>query len=404
MATAPVVHESETPPLITPSAPRQRRLHLWLTALWCVLPIYIAVHIIFAALTYLTALFRVGEYSDTRLPVASLLHSWFRWDSGLFTSIATKGYTSPALTAFFPFYPLLERAVMVVTHDAFKAGLLIANVALLGAFVVLYRLVQEDFDADSAYRAVLYLAVFPTAFFLAAAYNESVFLVFTLLSFYAMRRGHWWLAGGLGFLAALTRSAGLILLVPFCYEYLRQRQFRLTKIRFSLLGAAMIPLATALFAAYCNLLFHNPLAFVRAQSIWHRQFQAPWQGIMNAISKINQFGFLSFYSIHNVIDLAAVLLMLVLLALCFVGPYAFSRQQRSYALYAATLMLFITTSAATDLTPLVSDARFTLEMFPLFITMVLLGKRSHLHTNIVLVSTSLMAFLLLLFLTGRWIV
>lgn len=404
MATVPVVHESETPPLLIPASPRQGTMHPWLTALWRILPIYIAVHIIFIALTYLAALFRVGEYSDTRLPIASLLHSWFRWDSGLFTSIAMKGYDAAWQTAFFPLYPLLERAVMVVTHDAFNAGLLIANVALLGAFVVLYRLVQEDFDTDTAYRGVLYLAVFPTAFFLAAAYNESVFLLCTLLSFYAMRRGHWWLAGGLGFLAALTRSAGLILLVPFCYEYLRQRQFHLAKIRLSLLGAAIIPLATALFAAYCNLLFHNPLAFVRAQSIWHRQLQAPWQGIVNAISKIRQYGFLSFYTIHNVIDLAAVLLMLVLLVLSFVGPYAFSRQQLSYALYAATLMLFITTSAATDLTPLVSDARFTLEMFPLFITMALLGKRSHLHTNIVLVSTALMTFLLLLFLTGHWMV
>lgn len=395
--------ESEHATLM-PLPPPQRMWQPWCSALLHVFPIYVAMHLIFAALTYLAALFHLGEFSGTRLPTASLLHSWFRWDSGQFTAIATKGYDASWHTAFFPLYPLLERAGMVVTHDAFKAGLLISNMALLVAFVVLYRLVQEDFDADTAYRTVLYLAVFPTAFFLAAAYNESCFLVFTLLSFYAMRRGHWWLAGGFGFLAALTRSAGLLLLVPFCYEYLRQYQFHITKVRFSLLGGAIIPLAPAMFAAYCGFLFHNPLAFVRAQAVWHRQFQAPWQGISNAITAINAHGFLSFYSIHNVIDLSAVLLMHLLLVLCFLGPYKFPRQHLSYGLYALALLLFISTSAATDATPLVSDARFMLEMFPLFVTMAMIGKRCQLNSSIVLVSTSLMTFLLLLFLTGHWIV
>ena len=68
-----------------------------------------------------------------------------------------------------------------------------------------YRLVEEDFDQERAYRTVLYLSVFPTSFFLAAAYNESLFLCFSLLSFYEMRHGRWWLAGLFGFLAGLTR-------------------------------------------------------------------------------------------------------------------------------------------------------------------------------------------------------
>lgn len=97
--------------------------------------------------------------------------------------------------AFFPLFPLLERGLAVVVGDPFVAGLLISNVATLGMFMVLYRLVAEDFGAEHAWRSVLYLAVFPTAFFFAVAYNESLFLFSALLSFYYMRKGYWWLAG-----------------------------------------------------------------------------------------------------------------------------------------------------------------------------------------------------------------
>jgi 4-amino-4-deoxy-L-arabinose transferase-like glycosyltransferase len=55
--------------------------------------------------------------------------------------------------------------------------------------MVPYQLVREDFGSEIAERAVLYLAIFPTAFFFAAAYNESLFLCLALLSFYYMRHG-----------------------------------------------------------------------------------------------------------------------------------------------------------------------------------------------------------------------
>src|SRR5260370_18121499 len=66
-------------------------------------------------------------------------------------------------------------------------------------------------------RLLLYLCIFPTAFFFFAAYNESLFLLFTASSFLAMRRQQWWLAGILGLFAALTRSAGIFLVIPYLY-------------------------------------------------------------------------------------------------------------------------------------------------------------------------------------------
>src|SRR5437764_1855911 len=196
----------------------------WFNAFKNVLPIYISIHLAFFVITCLAALFIIPDFSWKALPIDTLWQSWYRWDSVHFSYLATHGYTDWWRTAFFPLFPLLERYLAVVTGDPFIAGLIISNVAGLGMLVVLYRLVEEDFDSDRAYRTALYLSIFPSAFFFAAAYTESLFLLLALLGFYYMRKGNWWLAGACGFFATLTRSTGLLLLVPFCYEYLRQHQ------------------------------------------------------------------------------------------------------------------------------------------------------------------------------------
>src|SRR6266567_408880 len=237
----------------------------WKESFWGVLPIFIATRVAFFLLTYVATLFSLKNFSAGSLRLNTLLHAWLRWDSGHFIAIATKGYDLPYRTAFFPLFPLLERGLALLTSDPFVAGLIIANIACLAMFTALYRLVREDFDAEWAFRTVLYFSVFPTAFFFAAAYNESLFLVLTLLSFYHMRRGNWWLAGLFGLLASLTRSAGLVLFLPFCYEYLRQHQFSSKNIRFDSLSSLGIPAGLALFALYCYYKFHDLLAFSHAQ-------------------------------------------------------------------------------------------------------------------------------------------
>src|SRR5947209_17034939 len=229
----------------------------WLSALKEILPVYIAVHLAFLLLTYLATLFAFTpkNFSLYSLPLSTLVQSWDRWDSNHFVEIATKGYDVAYRTAFFPLFPMLEGGLGALLHNPFVAGLIISNLAGLAMLTVLYRLVAEDFGTERAWRSVLYLALFPTAFFFAAAYNESLFLCLTLLSFYYMRRGRWWLAGLCGFLASLTRSAGLFLLLPFLYEYLRQHEFTLSKIHLNIVSGLAIPGGLVVFAFYCYLRF-----------------------------------------------------------------------------------------------------------------------------------------------------
>lgn len=379
----------------------------WYLALKNVLPVYISTHMAFLILTYLATLFIVGNFSPQALRISMLLHFWFRWDSGQFTYIAVHGYGTAWRTAFFPLFPLLEGIPTLLTGhgDPFVMGLVIASLADLGTLVVLYQLVQYDFDQEQAWRAVLYLSVFPTAFFLVAAYNESLFLCLALLSFYQMRCGQWWLAGLAGFLASLTRSVGVLLLIPFCYEYLRQRAFNMKALRLDGISGLAIPAGLALFAGYCAIRFQDILAFSHAQSSgWKRQLQFPWVGLNNAWNVISRDHILSFNSIHNVMDASAMLLMLLLVVCCFVGPWKFSRDQRSYALFAASLYLFLLLFPSADTFPLQSLSRLVLEVFPAFLVLAAMGKNRQFHLYYLVLSVSLLSFMLLQFLTGRWIV
>ena len=383
----------------------------WFNAFKNVLPIYISIHLAFFVITCLAVLFVIPDFSWKVLPINTLWQSWYRWDSVHYSYLAMHGYTDWWRTVFFPLFPLLERYLALVVGDPFIAGLVISNVAGLGMLIVLYRLVEEDFDSERAYRTALYLSVFPTAFFFAAAYTESLFLLLALLSFYCMRQGNWWLAGVFGFFATLTRSTGLLLLLPFCYEYLRQHQFKLKTIHFDVFGGTLIGAALGLFMLYCYHRFHSFFPFTRAEHfMWSRDPQSPWFIIKNVIAGIAQSnGLLSFHALRNIIDASQILFILVLIILAVVGPWRFPRRLWVYAIYAIVLFVVLQTSPVRvnpirGPFPLQSFPRYMLEVFPAFIVLAGLGKYRTVHLSYVMVSGVVLFVLLSLFLTGHWVV
>ena len=395
---------------VTPRVNEERAESFWMqwyNALERVFPIYLATHLAFFVTTCLSVLFTFKDFSWQALPLFTLWHSWDLWDSTNFTMIAKYGYTSFNGMVFFPLYPLLERGLMYLTHvNPFLAGLIISNLAGLGIFVVLYRLVREDFSAEQAERAVLYLALFPTAFYLASGYNESLFIFLAVLNFYQLRRGHWWWAGFFGFLAGLTRSAGILLLIPFCYEYLRQHQFQLKAFRWNALAGALIPCGLALFSAWCYLQYQDPLAFSHAQTAWNRYLAFPGYGIILSIQNIqNSRGLLSFQVLRNLTDLVPDLFILLFIILSFVGPWRLPRQLWVYGIYAFVLYIFLQLfpNGGTGLFPLESVGRFMLEVFPAFIVMAAAGKNKTFHMSYLMISGAVLFFLLTQFLTRHWV-
>jgi hypothetical protein len=155
-----------------------------------------------------------------------LLEPWANWDGVWFIRIAAAGYHSHAFSqAYFPLYPLAVRVVAPLAGDFYVvAGVVVSLACYAAAMVVLYRLAADECGSRVALWSVVFISVFPTAFFFQAVYSESMFLLLTLLSFSAGRRGRWWIAGVAGLLAALTRSSGLLLLLPLGVMWWEQRR------------------------------------------------------------------------------------------------------------------------------------------------------------------------------------
>ena len=407
VASAAVSSVDAEPTIQTSPSAVQRFRQTWLQATLSILPVYIAVHIGFFLTTCLSYLFTHRDFDGTWVPFRALPEAWHHWDTGFYMVIAKFGYQTAEQTAFFPLYGFLERAVMPFTgKNPLVAGLLISDVAGFFLLIVLYQLIREDFTEERANRTILYLSLFPTAFFLAAGYNEALFLCLAILSFYNMRHGQWWLAGLFGFFASLTRSAGVFLLFPFCYEYLRQHEFNLKRIRFDVVSGGLIVAGIGVYALYCYHKFHDLLAFSHAQAHWNHLFEPPWYGILGSLNAIsNSGGLIGFQSIRNLLDLVPDLMMFGLIILIFVGRLKFPRSLWSYGIYAAVVYLFLQLFpvGGTGLFPLQSVSRYLLELFPAFIVLAGLGKSRMFNMNYLVISSALLFFLLTQFLTGHWV-
>src|SRR6266487_6003282 len=352
-------------------------------------------------------------YPSTPVDIPGLLTSWNHWDAANYTSIAQFGYQTIYETAFFPLFPWLIKGIafLLGNQGNIAIGMLLSNLALLGALFVLYQIAADLLGDQVGRRTLLYLCIFPTAFFFFAAYNESLFLFLTASSFLAMRRQKWWLAGILGLFAALTRAAGLLLVIPFLYELWITRDsittsdqnesHKILSMISRVLPLFIIPLGTLIYCFYCWKLFQHPLAFSAVQSHWDRHTTWPWVGILTALRElllIQPFG--SFYEVHLLLDLAATISFI---ALAILG---WRKLRMSYNIWIILLLFFMLISPAiAQADVLVSNQRFVLEMFPAFITLAMLGvKYPRLHSGLLIAFPFLQATLAMLFVLNRWMV
>jgi hypothetical protein len=331
-------------------------------------------------------------------PAYQFVNMWSRWDAGWYLSIARDGYEftpgKPSRTAFFPLYPMLMRGVHSClgskTHASILlAGLLVSNLALIGALCYLYLLTRLEFDEATAARAVLYVLVFPMTFFFSAVYSESVFIAVVIASFYHARKGQWLLAGLFSALAALARSPGILLLAPLALEYLMQRGFQWRKIRLDVLSLSLGPLALGGYALYLGERFGSSRAIIDAQSAWGGDPRWPWEMVW--------YFFKGPITVHvggsqSIIDFSFVLVFLVLVAMTAV------RLRLCYGVYAVISYAFVTMWGSYASVP-----RYVTVIFPVFVFLALIGRNQSFHTGYVAFASGLAAFFMAAFSLWIWI-
>jgi hypothetical protein len=202
------------------------------------------------------------------------------WDVGQYINIATMGYGATGdarlRLAFYPLYPWLIRALLPIFRNPYVAGLAITAIASMALAVALYRLVKIDFDGDVARRAVWFMFIFPTSYFLHLVYTESLFMLLVVAAFIACRRRDWLYAGIYGALATLTHDTGILLVAAFGVEGLQELWLtRRWDIRW--LWVSLIPLGFGIFMLVNYRITGNPLTFVAvAGEHWQNQLTIPW--------------------------------------------------------------------------------------------------------------------------------
>jgi len=320
-----------------------------------------------------------------------LLGVWQHWDDCWYEKVAALGYQPhDGAVVFFPLYPLLMRVVsLLLAGNLTLAGLIVSGVAYLAAVTGLYQLVQDDFDEGVARRAVLYLSVFPSAFFLFAPFTEALFLALAVWTIHAARRGAWGWAALLALLVGLTRTQGALLALPLAWEVMRQWRAGGRRLEWALVP--WLPVCGLLaFVAYTKV-FTGWTTFTAQRTIWGGMLRPPWVVVASSWVHLRGRG--------DAIEALNLALLLACGALFLLG---LRRLPPVYSLYVAPQLLLIA-SRQNAFSPLQSTSRLVVVLFPLFILLALAGVHRRLHYSWLLCSTLLLALLLYAFLSGPFV-
>ncbi len=408
--------------------------------------VWLGLHAFLVALTYLGWLLPIAY--DHKLPHAIWERPYLPWavdfDGTSYAAIARGGYVTLAQPAFYPLYPLLERLTAVFTLGHLGvAGLLVSNVCCLGAFVLLRALAERELGRESARRALIALAVFPTALFLAAAYAESLFLLLSLGAFLALRAHRWPLVGLLIALATLTRPVGILLLAAVAAEAwstspsLRSavmhpmsslrtlsplRSTPSTSVPSGLepstsasvssvssvvkfCSALLLPiLALAGYFTFLDARFGSFFAATHAESNgWGRYLSWPWDGLARASGAI--FTVRGPTEVHAFLDIIFTLLFIWLTAamLRVLPPAYVAYTIATLALVLLTPLHTLDSLRPADWAALHSNSRFMLAVFPLFLLIGRWRPRRGVGLVVLLASLWLLAVFTLSFVNGSWV-
>jgi Gpi18-like mannosyltransferase len=200
------------------------------------------------------------------------------YDALHYKSICLSGYrydpSQRSEVAFFPVYPLLARGVLAIADcRAEWALLIVAHLALAGAFIGLHAYTRQRYTAEGAptlsRNVLLAFGLVPTTFFFRMAYSESVFLAASIGTLLAIQRRLplLWVALLSG-LTTATRPVGIAFLPVFLWHcWQRSANWR----NFLAHALYLAPLACwglLAYMAYQYAAFGDPLAFAKTQQYW----------------------------------------------------------------------------------------------------------------------------------------
>jgi hypothetical protein len=132
-------------------------------------------------------------------------------------------------TVFFPFYPILMKAVSSLTGLSYKmSGQIISTICFFVCLTLIQTISEKpgilrfkNTDTRKAGRWIACITAFnPVAFYYTIPYTESLFFMLTLIFMLFINKRRWFLAGVTGMIAGVTRNSGVLLIIIFVLEYI----------------------------------------------------------------------------------------------------------------------------------------------------------------------------------------
>jgi hypothetical protein len=317
-------------------------------------------------------------------------------DSLHYIDIAKNWYVNTGDAAnfivFFPLYPFLIRLVTINLSCINFSALVISNISSVVALIYLYKLAKLDFDEKVALKAVLFLSIFPTAYFLSAPYTEGLFFAMIISSLYYARLSRWPIAGVLGFLAALTRLGGLLMLPVLLVEYMHQKGWKPRKVDLNILWVFLISTGFLIYLNINNQVTGNSFTFMVVERVhWYNTLD-PISGLTSAISWANNGRYP-----QNLILGYAPLVFAVFGLLMVMGGF-YRRLRPSHLAYMLlSWMLALSTSFW------LSVPRYVMAMFPIFILLGTITKRKSVNVAITVCFGIALSFFTVLFALGQFV-
>lgn len=326
-----------------------------------------------------------------------LFYSWANFDGVHYLGIAKSGYFADFTQAFFPVYPLAIRWLDMFIDNYLLSGLILSHTFLVLSVFVFIKLARLDYDQKHTQESLLYLLLFPTAFYLVSLYTESLFLFLTLSSFYFIRTKQPIKAILSASIATATRFIGIFLIPALMYERFTQLSSKHQQKPWYHLAPFIIPASGLLtYMRYLQIHHSDALYFLHAQPAFGASrstdklillYQVIYRYIKMTLTVNPQS--LLFYTVLQEFGLSMLFIWLIYLVYKHTRP--------SYAIFSALAYLAPTLTGTFSSMP-----RYVLILFPCFFVLPRVTNPTT-KKILLVISAILLAVNTILFTRGYWV-
>ncbi|HXZ90202.1 MAG TPA: mannosyltransferase family protein [Candidatus Dormibacteraeota bacterium] len=313
---------------------------------------------------------------------AKMQFSWMylfaAWDSGAYHELAANWYPSSLnpLWAYFPLYPACIRLFGFLGLDLWLGAFLVANVAGFLSILMFHKVARAYLAEADSYSATALYFLLPYVFvFTTVSYTESLFLLLSLMTWYAHIKGRDVRSTVFASLTTLTRAYGLLMLIPMGYNFLKNREFR----RLSVL---VLPIATFLgWISYGFLRTGNALASFAAQSYWTSPTALQIRDSLSSFFMTGDLGVFQLVERFEVVMIVGFVTIVFIAWLCI----RTWRIDKSLTVYSTTFLLAMSLVVGIYIQNFISLSRYLSLIFPVGLSLTT-SRKWLLYSAIVLLS------------------